>query len=310
MNGESYALFLLSMAKWSTSVALLWLIGVIGYRVLVGHGIAESREPGGTDRRLVVHAGLATGLLVLASAARLYAQTYSAFGLDEPVTGALLRLVAEQTRWGARWQIQVGAAVVAMVTTVLVWLRWRGAWFLLGAVGLVVVGSAPLTGHAWAYAGGRLWPWSLQLVHLLAAGVWLGSLFVLLVDGLQAMSRERRDRKARVVRLVDRFSPAALTAAAIVGGTGALTALLYVDEWSQLWQTLYGRVLLVKMGLFGLIMMLGAYNWKFVKPRLADADGGERLRYSGGAELAVAVVLLAVTAWLVHLPMPQDGMAH
>ena len=50
MNGESYALFLLSMAKWSTSVALLWLIGVIGYRVLVGHGIAESREPGGPVR--------------------------------------------------------------------------------------------------------------------------------------------------------------------------------------------------------------------------------------------------------------------
>ena len=310
MSGESYALFLLSTGKWFTSVAILWLIGVIGCRALVGRGIEEGRDPAGADRRLAVGAGLAIGLLGLASAVRLYAQTYSAFGLEEPVTGALLRLVAEETRWGERWLVQVGAAGTAGVTTVLVWLRWRGAWFLLGAAVLLVVGSAPITGHAWAYAGGRLWPWGLQLVHLLAAGVWLGSLLVLLADGLQVMSRGCRDREARVLQLVDRFSPVALTAAAVVGGTGALTALLYVEEWPQAWQTLYGRVLLVKVGLFGVITMLGAYNWKFVKPRLTGPGGVERLRCSGGAELLVAAALLAVTAWLVHLPLPQGGMQH
>ena len=298
--GDTYALTLLSGAKWLTDVAIVWLIGVGAYRL-----IAAGAPPGGVralDAGLARQAGLALSLRAVATAARLYAQTYSSFGLDEPVTGELIRLVAEQTRWGGRWQMQAAAVALAAPATALVAVKSgaRGTWWALGATILAIVGVAPTTGHAFAYNGGVVLPMALQIGHLLAAGVWLGSLLVLLSAGLSSV------RSTAVFRLVDRFSPVALTAAGTLAATGLLTAMLYIEESSQLWRTSYGRLLLVKTGLFGVTAMLGAYNWRKVRPVLTRPGGVTRFRYSATAELLAAAAVLAVTAWLVHLPMPHD----
>jgi len=242
----------------------------------------------------------------VATAARLYAQTYASFGLDEAVTGELLRLVAEETRWGGRWMWQGAAVVVAAPMVVLVMGQVRLGWWLLGAATLIVVGTAPLTGHAIAYSGGAVVPMALQVGHLLAAGVWLGSLLALVAVALPRLGSGEGDHGLVVARLVDRFSPVALTAAALLAGTGVWTAVLYVDEIPQLWETLYGRALLLKVGLFGVTAALGAYNWRRVRPALTSTGGVARLRRSSRLELLVALTVLAVTAWLVHLPMPHE----
>ena len=306
MAGDTYALVLLSAAKWLTDLGIVWLVGVCAFRVVADRVGASDVGPGELERRLTRHAGLALALLFVAVAARLYAQTYSSFGLEEPVTGDLLRLVAEQTRWGGRWIWQSAAVVVGAPAVAMVAARMRWGWQLLGAAAVAIVGTAPMTGHALAYSGGALIPMALQIGHLLAAGVWLGTLFVMLSAGLRSLRHGAGDGAAAVSRLVDRFSPVALTAAATLVGTGVWTAYLYVDEIPQLWETVYGRVLLLKTGLFGVTAGLGAYNWKRVRPLLGAAGGADQLRRSGTAELLVALTLLAVTAWLVHLPMPGE----
>jgi len=303
MPGETFALTLLACAKLMTDVGIVWLVGVSAFRGLVlGAGWREGVVPVGLERRLVRQVGLTLGLLFVASAGRLYAQTYSSFGLDEPVTGELLRLVAEQTRWGGRWMWQSAAVVAAapVVAIAVTGVPW--AWWLVAIATLGIVVTSPMTGHALSYSGGAFWPMTLQIVHVLAAGVWLGTLLVLVLEGLRPAASTR----ANAVGLVARFSGVALVAVGAVGLTGVLTAWYYVDHLPQLWQTVYGRVLLVKTGLFGLTAMMGAYNWKVVRPALGAPDGVARLRRSGTGELAVAVVLLAVTAWLVHLPMPHE----
>ncbi|MEE2637620.1 MAG: CopD family protein [Acidobacteriota bacterium] len=300
MPGETLALTLLASAKLMTDVGIVWLVGVSVFRGLaLGAG---RRGDLGLERRLVRQAGLALGLLFMASAGRLYAQTYSSFGLDEPVTAALLRLVAEQTRWGERWIWQSAAVVAAapVVAIAVIGVSW--AWWLVAIATVGIVVTSPMTGHALSYSDGAFWPMTLQIVHLAAAGAWLGTLLVLVTEGLRPVISTGTD----VVGLVARFSGVALVAAGAVGLTGVLTAWFYVDHLPQLWQTAYGRVLLVKTGLFGLTALTGAYNWKVVRPALGAPAGVARLRRSGAAELAVAVVLLAVTAWLVHLPMPHE----
>ncbi len=306
MAGETYALVLLSAAKWITDLGVVWLVGVFAFRVVAGPGGASDVDSGELDRRLTCHAGLALALLFVAAAARLYAQTYSSFGLDEPVTGDLLRLVAEQTRWGGRWIWQSAAVVVGAPAVAMVAARVRWGWQLLGAAALAIVATAPMTGHALAYAGGAVIPMALQIGHLLAAGIWLGALGMLLSVGLQSLGGESGGDGAALSQLVDRFSPVALTAAVTLAGTGAWTAFLYVDEIPQLWETVYGRVLLLKTGFVAATAALGAYNWKRVRPLLGTGGGADRLRRSGTAELLVALVLLAVTAWLVHLPIPHE----
>ena len=89
--------------------------------------------------------------------------------------------------------------------------------------------------------------------------------------------------------------------------TGGLTALLYVGGLGQFWTSTYGRVLLLKTVLFLTTAMVGAYNWRWVRPRLGAPGGVAALRRAGTVELTIASVLLAVTAWLVHLPMPGGG---
>ena len=310
MSGETYALLLLSAARWLTDVGIVWLVGICAYRIVAAR--APAPDTPGHGRLLEVglrrQAGAAVILLVLATAARLYAQTYSSFGLDEPVSVELLRLVAEQTRWGGRWRLQAAAvAAAALAAMFMVFQRGgRWHWFLLGGTALAMVGLAPTTGHAFAYAGGSLLPMSLQVVHLLSAGVWLGTLLVLLSTGVRAAWSPSSDDGVAVASLVDRFSPVALIAATVLGGTGVVTAILYVDEPRQLWETIYGRVLLSKTGLFAVTAALGAYNWRRVRPRVGAPGGVARLRRSGTAELLVAAAVLAVTAWLVHLPMPHE----
>ena len=305
MTGETLALVLLAAAKWITDLGIVWLVGVCAFRMISGPAddAGGPMEPPSVDRRLVRQAGCALAVLIVAAGARLYAQTWSSFGLDEPITGELARLVAGQTRWGGRWTWQVIAVGAAVPMAALVMARVPGGWLLLGAATLGVVGTAPMTGHALAHAGGPLRPMLLQILHLLAAGVWLGALFVLLSAGL---GRPGASDGAAVARLVHRYSPVALTAAAVLAATGVLTAVLYVDHIPQLWQTGYGRVLLLKTGLFGLTAGLGAFNWRWVRPQLTAAGGPGRLRRSGAAELVAAAVVLAVTAWLVHLPMPHE----
>ena len=310
MSGETYALLLLSAAKWLTNVGIVWLVGVCAYRA-VAAGVPERGRLGRArvlDGKLARQAWAALTLLFAAAGARLYAQTYASFGLDEPVTWELLRLVAEGTRWGGRWQVQTG--VVALGVPALAFAVFRPSaswsWLALGGTALAIVGVAPTTGHAFAYSGGVVLPMSLQVGHLLSAGVWLGALLVLLSAGVRSVWSPAEETGALVSRLVDRFSPVALTAAAVLGGTGVGTAYLYVDEIPQLWESIYGRVLLLKTGLFGLTAALGAYNWRRVRPRIAQPGGVAQLRRSGTAELLVGAVVLLVTAWLVHLPMPHE----
>ncbi len=306
MADETFALLLLSTAKWVTDLGIVWLVGVSAFRVVARRG---SGGPDGTDldRRLTRQTGLALLLLLAGAAARLYAQTYSAFGLDEPVTGDLMRLVAEQTRWGTRWALQTAAIVASVLALACLRSRAAWSWWALGAATVAVVGTAPATGHALAYAGGAILPMALQIGHLMAAGVWIGALFVLVSAGLRPpRGQPRVDGAIAASRLVNRFSPFALVSAAVLAGTGVWTAVLYIDHIPQLWQTTYGRVLLLKVGLFGVTASLGAYNWRRVKPMLASGGGVRTLRRSAATELLVAACVLAVTAWLVHLPMPHE----
>lgn len=310
MSGETYALLLLSVARWLTDVGIVWLVGICAYRILAAR--ASGSDASAPGRRLESglrrQAGAAVTLLMVATVARLYAQTYSSFGLDEPVSVELMRLVAEQTRWGGRWRLQTGVVVAAALAATFLLLQGGGRrrWFLLCGSALAMVGLAPTTGHAFAFSGGVVLPMALQIVHLMSAGIWLGTLLVLLSAGVHAVWSRPSDDGVTVARLVNRFSPVALVAATLLGGTGVVTAILYVDETRQLWGTTYGRVLLSKTGLFAVTAALGAYNWRRVRPRIGEPGGVVRLRRSGTAELLVAATVLAVTAWLVHLPMPHE----
>jgi copper transport protein len=138
--------------------------------------------------------------------------------------------------------------------------------------------------------------------HVQAAGVWTGGL-AFLVLGLVLTGRRRWELAATSV---PRFSTTAVVSVAILVVAGTINGYLQVRAWRGLWETEYGILLLVKVGLVLPLVAMGAYNNRFAVPRLRAqlASGVERARFLrfAGAELAIMVAIVGVTAALVNAP--------
>jgi len=254
-------------------------------------------------RLLAIVAALAAGLAVV-SLVELGLQGAAAAGasLGHGFQWDVVTSVAD-TRFGhfalARAGIATALCIVALVA------RAQGSRAsggvivaaLLLAAGLVF--TPGLSGHA-SVSG----PISVvaDAAHVQAAGVWTGGLaFVVL--GL-ALARERRWELAATS--VPRFSTMAVVSVAILIVAGAVNGYLQVRAWRGLWDTEYGILLLVKIGLVLPLLALGAYNNRYAVPRLRAriASNLERRRFIrfAGAELAVMVGVVGVTAALVNAP--------
>ena len=83
---------------------------------------------------------------------------------------------------------------------------------------------------------------------------------------------------------------------------------VHVGSWAAFTDTAYGRTLLVKLAMVVLLALVGAWNWRRVRPALASDDpvAGARLRRSATLELLFTLLVLAATAVLVALPTPVD----
>jgi putative copper export protein len=145
-------------------------------------------------------------------------------------------------------------------------------------------------------------------VHVLAASTWLGTLLVLTIVGIRGVigsASAGQQRAVLVADLVNSFSPLALTAATIVALTGATTAWLHLKRLSALYTTSYGITLMVKLLLVLIVAMVGAWNWKRVRPSLGAEGSEHTIRRSSRIELAIAGLVLIVTSVLVTLPSPR-----
>ncbi len=291
-------IWLAAAGRWLAYACTLWIGGtVLAELLLVGANV----DIGAMDRRLAGPAIAAAAGLVALRTGLLWAQAWLLFALDEPVTFELVRVVAMRTSWGTGWRCQVAAGIVALIGFAL---RRGGASAgrLVAAVGCAGAAlSVPLTGHA-VEQGWLSVPVGTQMLHVVGATAWIGTLAVLAALLLRPGAAVTHDEVARAIQ---RFSPLALTAAATLVLTGVTTSWFYVGEIKALWTTVYGQTLVLKALLFVAIGSIGYINWRRIRPQLGTSAGTDRLRRSVAVELTWATVLLLVTAVLVALPMPM-----
>ncbi|MEX0909001.1 MAG: CopD family protein, partial [Gemmatimonadaceae bacterium] len=258
-------------------------------------------------RRAAKLGAIAGLLLLVTAAARLLLQSLAIHGTDQALDPAMLSEMVTDTNWGLAWITLVAGALAAVVGFLLV-RRGRGAGWPAAAAGCaaVAIGLA-LASHAAVVP--RLSGLSVvaNTVHTIAAAGWLGNLLLVFAVGLPLAWRlDRGDRWTVVRDIVHAFSPAALAFGGLAALTGIFMAWTHVGSIAALIGTKYGNVLLLKLGLLSLTALTGAYNWLRVRPALGDQSGARRLRRTAGAELAVATLVLAVTAVLVAIPIPVE----
>ena len=172
----------------------------------------------------------------------------------------------------------------------------------MAAMGILAVVLQPLaTAHN---ITGRV-----NAVHILAASTWLGTLTVIQFAGIRALVRAPSgglSRERAAANIVNAFTPIALTAASFVGLTGVTIAWLKLKHLSNLWESNYGRTLMVKLVFVLAVVFTGWWNWKRVKPSLAGGeDGVARLNRFATIEVILGAIVLAVIAVLVSLPFPR-----
>ena len=308
MSGETVASVYSALANWLTYVGFLGLAGsVCGQLVIkplcVYQGSSSVVPWAIVTRRFLLVATSSAWLLVVASAAKLYAQTYAVFGLDEPVTVELMQLVAVESRWGGQWRPQFFAAVFAVPAVMLIRRVPKPGWWLSGIAVAALAVTLPMTGHAMAHVGGAGVPWTLQAGHGLAAAAWVGTLTAIVMAA--TAFRAEPDGDAGIASLIHAFSPVAIAAVGLLMVTGTATAVLYLGGWSDLWTTPWGRALMLKVLLMLATGAVGAYNWRSLRPRLGTATATGALMGSARLELLLASLVLVVTAVLVHLPMME-----
>ena len=291
------------------------------WRPLVPHRL-EGRWPAANEafaRRASTLLLAGVGLGIATSAAGIVFQGAVAGGtaiwaaIDANVIGDVL-----ETRFGTVWAERL--LVYLMAGALLLHRPLRGLLFAsdrrgggegaLGVLAILLLALClmpALAGHASTFDPG----WLLipaSALHVLCMSIWVGGIAVLLLALPAATSQlEPGQRTVLLAGAVSRFSTVALLAVAGLVLGGVVQAVLELDALPDLTGTAFGRAILIKVGLLGGLIALGAWNRQRSRPRLAAlADGGESpgvagvvLRRSLRAEGVLMVAVLTVTAALV-----------
>ena len=222
--------------------------------------------------------------------------------------------LSEQT--GRAWLARL---VILVVLAVVVRARRPRPWVVAG-LGLAILVTVSLTGHA---VSGRLAPlaFAVDVVHLAAVSVWLGGLTLLVGALLGPGAGSDPDGLDPIDAVVRAFSTVAFAAVVVLVATGTLQGWRQLGGWDAFWGTDYGDLLLLKVALFGGMLVAAVFSRAWILRRAAararalalspgpgavaasPESGPARLgllRRSVGAEVALAVGVLAVTAALVN----------
>ncbi|WP_197424257.1 CopD family protein, partial [Sphingomonas sp. CCH9-E2] len=168
------------------------------------------------------------------------------------------------------------------------------------------IGEGPL---GWLQLGG-------DIVHLLAAGVWVGALGAMLLLVLRPQATIDREHLQLTHRVLDGFSVTGTIVVGLLVATGLLNLIVIVG-WpgiAALPGSLYGQLLLAKLVLFIVMLGLAASNRFRLVPRFkvamaADDEAGALsvLRQSLAVETGCVVAILLLVGWLGTLD-PSGAM--
>lgn len=192
-----------------------------------------------------------------------------------------------------------------------------GAWRLAAVAGGVICASNAWMGHGAASPGawGPLHTAS-DVVHILAAGVWIGALvsflILLVTDG-----RQSSDVRSSLHAALHGFAGVGSGLVAVIVATGLINSWFLVGpaQLPRLLTTPYGRLLTVKLVLFVAMLGLATANRFQLTPRLGRSLAGSSptgpavaaLRRSLAVETGLSIAVLGLVAWFGTLAPPTAG---
>ncbi len=193
--------------------------------------------------------------------------------LDAALDPDALHSVLYDTAFGRVWSVRLGLSALLVAATGFYYLVSKTApnWMFLTVLAAALLATLAGTGHTMLSDGmDHTIHIAADAAHLLAAGAWLGGL-VSLGYVLTTEAETARD-------VLTRFSGMGTIAVAVLVASGLINSWFLVGNVSNLFGTPYGRLLLVKLGIFTVMLALAAANRFWLVPALSmgarEADAG------------------------------------
>jgi copper transport protein len=319
---ESAATPGLLIVRWISYLTAMCAIGLLLLRVFLVRDVPR-RIPGASLRSLTVAfwgsigaALIATPIYDLMSTAK-FAQR-SAFDL-----GDIVPLLSSSHFGRSLLDFELVLAFLAVAGGIAIWLddpkrRERSIAALLALIGaLTAAGSAlfvpGFAGHA-AQTNPRWLSIGLDWIHLLAGSFWIGGLVGLLVLGW----RLGELKVPALTIAVPRFSRLAFVSVIVLVASGIGSALQHFPTLGSLWDTSYGKALVLKLIFLAGTIAIASVNFTRTAPRFVRAGRGEpgagasaagllRILVSGEVLLVAGAIFAA--ALLTSLAPPPKALA-
>ena len=300
------------MAAWlviAARFALFADLGLLFGLALFGlHGLRGGERPLLPLRAAIVLTGSA-GLL--ASACGLVAITATMAGTTLfDVPWDMLAPLLSGTAMGWSFQARIAALLLAVAAGAAMARRPIAALAIVAPCAAVALATLAWSGHG---AADGVVHRAADIVHLLAAGAWLGAIAAFLMLSRQARSSGNESVARALHRALDGFSVMGSALVGLIVATGLVNGLFLVgpDHLASLGTSLYGRLLMAKIAAFLAMLAIAAVNRYRLTPGLAHAiaRGDSRgaiaaLRRSLALEAGAALAILGFVAWLGTLEPP------
>ncbi len=309
--------------------ALTLLVGAFGFLLLVARPTFKKGGPeGGSalvlfDQVLLRLAGW--NLLITFVSALFWLGVQAVIVSGRPLSQALglgmIISLLTRTQFGKVWVLRLILMALVGGSFLLKgrkrdeadWIALRLQGGLLG-IGLII--TLALVGHATATEGkAHLLHLTADAIHLGAAAIWLGGLPPLFL--LLTWARQSQDPSWAVVvqEATRRFSILGIVSVTSLTLTGIANGWILVGGFPPLVGTPYGRLLLLKLGLFLVMIVIASVNLLRLKPQLLavpSCPSGETLRELLGllrrnvlAEACLGATILLVVGALGITPPAQ-----
>jgi putative copper resistance protein D len=253
-------------------------------------------------------ASAATVVSLLASVTVLWAM--AAAMVDSGGPGAVwsaVRTLLTQTIVGMTWDLRVLLLLVSSWLGVAAGFKERTRVIALSLLGAVALVTLAWGGHGAMSDGPAGWlHLGADMAHLLVAGAWVGALATLTLIARSASRHAGRETVALLSNAATGFASMGTLIVAVLIISGVINYIFILGPTlTGFTGSLYDRLLLVKLGLFAIMLSLAAANRFRLAPALERARRDEdtvgavsALKRSVYLETALVVSILALVAWL------------
>ncbi len=267
-------------------VALFQATGLALFYVLLGH-LYPASQPN------LIHIGVRSALtgIVLVLGHQLLAGARMA-GEFTGMTDLSMQLIGLQSSSGVANMIRIAGLIVIAVAMRREHVVWKSAGVLLVVLSFIYTGHTSNNADHWLLA-------PVLMLHLLAGIFWFGGFMPLYLVSQNTSGRG-------LSALIGAFSAIAVWLVPSMALAGVVMAIVLLPDANS-FQTTYGRLLLLKVTVFALLMGLATLNkWRF-SPGIARGEwhAVRAFRLSVSVEYVLIVCVLILTAVMTGLFSPE-----